>query len=307
MDKNKVLLDLFDAWEKREKSESDYYTDLPSEIQDIEDQRLKRVYILFYYVLSGKLSIKQSMFKIKKLIQLRAKSTEELPASNWTCSEEGVINPVEIARATSIEIRACLKNRISIKDAISIKNLGMYIIKYNEIPNTTNSLLRFAIINNLRASMIMYHAWNRVDEIVLTAPMCRAIYRLGWLKNLNAPNLNMIHEWSKKKNVNSLKMQQSIENMFPFSLWGKVPPAFDHHGTVICKRIPLCDKCILKDTCPSSRVPKKVNTYMGTLQKQGYFLEHKADNCKFNEEKDEKEEKELLSYEDTEEEDMSDI
>jgi endonuclease-3 len=47
--------------------------------------------------------------------------------------------------------------------------------------------------------------------------------------------------------------EEEIRKMLPAEYWGRLSYSFMRHGKTIClARKPLCDKCPLKDCCPSS-------------------------------------------------------
>jgi len=59
--------------------------------------------------------------------------------------------------------------------------------------------------------------------------------------------------------------EEEIRKMLPPEYWGKLSYSFMRHGKTIClARKPLCDKCPLKDCCPSSDAGSNSN------QKDGF-------------------------------------
>ncbi|KAI5147603.1 hypothetical protein NEAUS05_0898 [Nematocida ausubeli] len=305
MDRNQVAIELFRVW-KENKCSGSYYNELPDEIQNIENPLLRRVYVLFYCALARRRSIKSRMEPIRQLENIKPKTTRKLITNNWTGPVDR-LNPVEIARASSIEIKSCLKNKITLKAAQNIKNLAVYIVEYNEIPTTVLSLLGFSLINTFKANMIMYNAWNDANEIGLSIPMSRVLYRLGWLEGIEVKHIDTLYRYVKLDYVKAARIKSIVEGLFSFKLWRIVMPGFDHHGVTICKREPLCGQCIFKEQCPSNRETNEIATYLDELQSQGYFPEEKTPYKNEHKDKVQIEEKQLLSYSEPEEEDMSDI
>ncbi|KAI5189910.1 endonuclease III [Nematocida minor] len=305
MNKNDIALKLYNEW-KEEKTSKSFLDELPIDILRIEVPEVKRLYILFYFAMSKKMYAKTSSKYLKYLEGLKSFSGESKYKSEWRWPVTG-LDPVAIANASPLEIKKCLRNKVSLATAASLKKLGIYVTENGEIPERYDVLTTFDCISTKNANLIMYYAWARLEDIPISECMVRVLFRLGWLSDIGIESIVDIKYYTSESSPKKRILRDTIKKMFAFNTWKYASMGFNNHGEKVCKIKPLCQQCSINEICPSRRVDREVLTYMDTLQKQGYFPKEESKKEDLQDESSESDEKELMSCSESREQDLSDI
>jgi len=112
---------------------------------------------------------------------------------------------------------------------------------HGEVPNNVEDLTELPGVGKKTASMVVLGAFGQ-PAVVVDRHVLRVLNRLGF----NFKDADVAEE--------------EIRKMLPPEYWGKLSYSFMRHGKTIClARKPLCDKCPLKDCCPSSNAGSNGN------------------------------------------------
>lgn len=119
-----------------------------------------------------------------------------------------------------------------------IRNASRMIVrKFNsDVPNNMKDLLSLDGVGRKTANIVLFVVFNKIDGIAVDTHVTRCSRRLGWTKSKN-PN----------------RIETDLRSVISRDLWGEVSMLLILHGREICtSRKPRCEKCILKDMCPSA-------------------------------------------------------
>lgn len=270
MDKNDTVIKLYNEWGRIFKKKG-FTEDIPTYIIEIDTAEIKRLAILLYFIVSYKVAYCPQdaayLVYLKALPHNKEAYTEEI---GWKGPLDR-LNPLGIASATPKEIKQCLKNRITVEKASSLKALCAWITRTGDIPVTVEGLMQFSCVSLYAATRVMYHAWGNSDRIYIGNPSVRLVYRLGWLPNIEEGYIDIY-------NISSIGLiRKAVEKIvyegFLFKIRKYTGFALGMHGLMVCKPEPLCKQCIIREGCPSRRVDRKVHTYLDTLKEKGHFTE----------------------------------
>jgi len=104
-----------------------------------------------------------------------------------------------------------------------------------EVPRTMEEMLRLPGVARKTANIVLANAYGVIDGIPVDTHVRRLAKRLGF---------------SQEKDPN--KIEKDLMEIIPKEDWAFIPYVFQQHGRKICKaRKPLCEKCVVKDLCPS--------------------------------------------------------
>ncbi len=104
-----------------------------------------------------------------------------------------------------------------------------------EVPRNMEDMLKLPGVARKTANIVLANAYGIVEGIPVDTHVRRLAKRLGF---------------SQEKDPN--KIERDLMNIIPREDWGFIPYVFQQHGRKICKaRKPLCEKCVVKDLCPS--------------------------------------------------------
>jgi len=104
-----------------------------------------------------------------------------------------------------------------------------------EVPRTMEEMLRLPGVARKTANIVLANAYGIVEGIPVDTHVRRLAKRLGF---------------SQEKDPN--KIEKDLMAIIPREDWAFIPYVFQQHGRKICKaRKPLCEKCVVKDLCPS--------------------------------------------------------
>ena len=104
-----------------------------------------------------------------------------------------------------------------------------------EVPRLMEEMLRMPGVARKTANIVLANAYGVVEGIPVDTHVRRLAQRLGF---------------SQEKDPN--KIERDLMALIPREDWAFIPYVLQQHGREICKaRKPLCEKCVVKDLCPS--------------------------------------------------------
>ena len=105
-----------------------------------------------------------------------------------------------------------------------------------KLPQQLEELIRIPGIARKTANVILNEVWNIAQGIVVDTHVTRVSQRLGLTKNKEP-----------------VKIEKDLMQVFPKGSWRNISGALVLLGRYICiARKPKCDKCVLKEVCPSA-------------------------------------------------------
>ena len=106
-----------------------------------------------------------------------------------------------------------------------------------EVPKSMEALLELPGVARKTANIVLANAYGIVEGIPVDTHVRRLAHRLGL---------------SRQKDP--LKIERDLMNLIPKEDWAVIPYVLQAHGRRICTaRKPKCEKCVVKDLCPSAR------------------------------------------------------
>ena len=136
----------------------------------------------------------------------------------------------EMIRSTGF-FRNKTKSLLGMSRAIVEKHSGT-------VPQTMEELVKLPGVGRKTANVVLGNAFGRDEGVVVDTHVSRLSQRLG-LSRESEP----------------VKIEQDLMALFPREQWTMLAHLLISHGRQICDaRRPLCEKCVVSDLCPSSRV-----------------------------------------------------
>ncbi len=106
-----------------------------------------------------------------------------------------------------------------------------------KVPDTMEDLLTLPGVARKTANIVLFNAYGKIEGIAVDTHVKRLAQRLGLTKQKDP-----------------VKIEKDLMKLIPKKDWGTITYLLIEHGRNICKaRKPLCDKCPIKDLCPSAR------------------------------------------------------
>ena len=106
------------------------------------------------------------------------------------------------------------------------------------VPGTMEELVKLSGVGRKTANVVLGNAFGRDEGVVVDTHVSRLSQRLA-LSRESEP----------------VKIEQDLMALFPREQWTMLAHLLISHGREICDaRKPLCQKCVVSDLCPSSRV-----------------------------------------------------
>ncbi len=106
-----------------------------------------------------------------------------------------------------------------------------------EVPRSLEALLELPGVARKTANIVLANAYGIVEGIPVDTHVRRLAQRLGL---------------SQEKNPD--KIEKDLMALIPREDWGVIPYVLQAHGRKICTaRKPKCEKCPVKDLCPSAK------------------------------------------------------
>ena len=107
-----------------------------------------------------------------------------------------------------------------------------------QIPGTMEELVKLPGVGRKTANVVLGNAFDQNVGVVVDTHVARLSARLRLTKE-----------------TDPVKIEQDLMKLFPREQWTMLAHLLISHGREICDaRRPLCEKCVVNDLCPSSRV-----------------------------------------------------
>ena len=104
-----------------------------------------------------------------------------------------------------------------------------------KVPDTMEQLLLLPGVARKTANVVLTHAFNKMEGIVVDTHVMRLSKRLGLSKE------------SQRE-----KIESALMKITPKKHWGDLATLLVYHGRKVCKaQKPLCSDCLLNEICPS--------------------------------------------------------
>ena len=106
------------------------------------------------------------------------------------------------------------------------------------VPDTMEQLVKLPGVGRKTANVVLGNAFGREEGVVVDTHVSRLSNRLA-LSRQSDP----------------VRIEQDLMALFPREQWTMLAHLLISHGREICDaRRPLCEKCVVNDLCPSSRI-----------------------------------------------------
>ena len=123
------------------------------------------------------------------------------------------------------------KNLLGMASKVSDAHAG-------EIPATMEQLVQLPGVGRKTANVVLGNAFGRDEGVVVDTHVSRLSQRLAL-----------------SRETDPAKIEQDLIALYPRAQWTMLSHLLISHGRAICDaRRPLCEKCVVNDLCPSSRV-----------------------------------------------------
>jgi endonuclease-3 len=107
-----------------------------------------------------------------------------------------------------------------------------------EIPSTMEELVKLPGVGRKTANVVLGNAFGRDEGVVVDTHVSRLSQRLAL-----------------SRESDPVKIERDLMTLFPRDEWTMLSHLLISHGREICDaRRPLCERCVVSDLCPSSRV-----------------------------------------------------
>jgi endonuclease III len=136
----------------------------------------------------------------------------------------------ELIKSTGF-FRNKTKNLLGMSTAVATQHGG-------EVPATMEQLVKLPGVGRKTANVVLGNAFGKDEGVVVDTHVTRLSNRLGFTRQ-----------------TDPVKIEQELMALFPKSQWTMLAHLLISHGREICDaRRPLCERCVVNDLCPSSRV-----------------------------------------------------
>ena len=123
------------------------------------------------------------------------------------------------------------KSLLGMSSAVVEKHSG-------NVPDRMEDLVKLPGVGRKTANVVLGNAFGRDEGVVVDTHVTRLSNRLAL-----------------SREADPVKIEQDLMALFPQNQWTMVAHLLISHGREICDaRRPLCEKCVVNDLCPSSRV-----------------------------------------------------
>ncbi|HHY43463.1 MAG TPA: endonuclease III [Coprothermobacter sp.] len=183
------------------------------------DLQFDNAYQLLIAALLAAQASDESVNEITKEFFRRFPSPETVAEADVEALEKAIY-PVNFYKTKAKRLKECCQ---------------VLVEKYHgEVPSTVEELTKLPGVGKKTASMVILGAFGQ-PAVVVDRHVLRVLSRLGF----------------EYKDADTA--EEEIRQLLPPEYWGLLSYSFMRHGKTIClARKPLCEKCPLKDCCPSS-------------------------------------------------------
>ena len=106
------------------------------------------------------------------------------------------------------------------------------------IPDSMELLVQLPGVGRKTANVVLGNAFGKDEGVVVDTHVSRLSQRLGL-----------------SRETDPVKIEQDLMALFPRSQWTMLSHLLISHGRTICEaRRPICERCVVNELCPSSRV-----------------------------------------------------
>jgi endonuclease-3 len=145
-------------------------------------------------------------------------------------SEANPVDLQEMIKSTGF-FRNKTKSLLGMSRAVSEAHAGA-------VPETMEQLVKLPGVGRKTANVVLGNAFGRNEGVVVDTHVARLSQRLAL-----------------SRETEPVKIEQDLMTLFPREQWTMLAHLLISHGREICDaRKPLCEKCVVSDLCPSSRV-----------------------------------------------------
>jgi len=117
-------------------------------------------------------------------------------------------------------------------------SLAVAELHSGNVPSTMEALVKLPGVGRKTANVVLGNAFGRDVGVVVDTHVSRLSQRLGL-----------------SRESDPVRIEQDLMAVFPREQWTMLAHLLISHGREICDaRKPLCEKCVVNDLCPSSRV-----------------------------------------------------
>ncbi|HUH14186.1 MAG TPA: endonuclease III [Longimicrobiales bacterium] len=107
-----------------------------------------------------------------------------------------------------------------------------------EVPRTMDELTELPGVGRKTANVVLGNAFDIAAGVVVDTHVSRLSQRLAFTAETTPEAI-----------------ERDLAELFPKEEWVELPHLLILHGRAVCKaRKPLCERCVVNDLCPSSRV-----------------------------------------------------
>ena len=123
--------------------------------------------------------------------------------------------------------------------ARSLRTMGQALVERHggNVPDSMDELVKLPGVGRKTANVVLGNAFGKDEGIVVDTHVTRLSNRLGLTR----------HE------ADAAKIEQDLMLIVPRERWTLLPHLLIHHGRAVCRAVnPSCDRCPLRDDCPSA-------------------------------------------------------
>ena len=136
----------------------------------------------------------------------------------------------ELIKSTGF-FRNKTKSLLGMSNAVAEQHAG-------QVPSTMEQLVKLPGVGRKTANVVLGNAFDLNEGVVVDTHVARLSNRLAL-----------------SRETDPVKIEQDLAALFPREQWTMLAHLLISHGREICDaRRPLCEKCVVNDLCPSSRV-----------------------------------------------------
>jgi endonuclease-3 len=107
-----------------------------------------------------------------------------------------------------------------------------------QVPDQMSALVNLPGVGRKTANVVLGNAFGKAEGVVVDTHVTRLAGRLGFTKQRDAQLI-----------------EADLMKLIPQDDWTLLAHLFIYHGRAVCKApTPRCERCVLNDICPSSRV-----------------------------------------------------
>jgi len=149
--------------------------------------------------------------------------------------------PHDLAGARQEELEQIIKSTGFFRNkAKSLLGMAGGVVDRHDggVPDTMEALVELNGVGRKTANVVLGNAFGKAEGVVVDTHVTRLSGRLGLTREKDA-----------------VKIEQDLMKVVPREEWTHLPHLFIDHGRAVCRApTPRCERCVLSDICPSSRV-----------------------------------------------------